>query len=307
MTDDAPDPREAVLELLLDSGHDPVRREELRALVERDPTAMMELRELERIDDLLRTAGPMLEPSDDLAARVLMIPDQEHPVAAEAPDVPWDLSLAAEPEQRSYEDDLEGAIAPPPPDGPTLLADLMPPPRPRRSERRTRERGGFWRNVVVWRAATVACAAAALVLGVMAFGDDEDEGGEREAAAATTVTVPAETTVAGATIPVRFAQGERGTGSLVADPAGEAGRRVHIVIEGLALTPRRVYTVWIARAAQQRIPLGSFKQDADGNLDITVTIPPGLPPAYRGIWVTREPQSGKKGWSNDWVIRAPLS
>ena len=34
---------------------------------------------------------------------------------------------------------------------------------------------------------------------------------------------------------------------------------------------------------------------------------PKLPPAFKNIWVTREPQTGKKGWSQDWVVKGPIA
>jgi anti-sigma-K factor RskA len=306
VTDDALDPRDAVLELLLETGHDPRRRDELRAIVDRDPSALAELHELERVDDLLRTAGPMLEPSEDLAARVLAVPDEPHP----ATDVPWDLAVDERVPSSGYDDALDGAIPPPEvsPDGPTLLADIMPPSRrsrPERGRRERREANGFWRNIVVWRAATVGCAAVALFALVWAISKGDDEGSP-QAAATATVTAPADTEVSGANVNVRLGQGERAKASVVAEPAKDEGRRVRIRIDGLAPTPNRVYTVWIARSPRNRIPLGSFRPDAQGNIDVTVTIPK-LPPAYKLIWVTREPQTGRKGWSNDWVLRGALS
>ena len=57
MSEEGLDPRDAVLEVLLDGSIDPARRAELRATIERDPGAAAELAEFERIDDLLRTAG----------------------------------------------------------------------------------------------------------------------------------------------------------------------------------------------------------------------------------------------------------
>jgi Anti-sigma-K factor rskA len=306
VTDDAIDPRDAVLELLLDAGHEPHRRDELRAIVDRDPAALAELQELERIDDLLRTAGPMLEPSEDLMARVLAIPDEAQPGA----DVAWDVEGLGHVPASGFDDALDGAIAPPEPgpDGPTLLADIMPPSRrPRRPDRdRRRETGGFWRNIVVWRAATVGFAALALACGVWALSGDDDGGSEQQAEAPATVTVPANTDVSGPNVQVRMGQGERAEASVIAEAAGEEGRRVRIRIDGLAATPNRVYTVWIARSPQRRIPLATVRPDAQGNIDVTVTVPK-LPPAYKGIWVTREPQSGRKGWSNDWVLRGALS
>ncbi len=139
MSEEGLDPRDAVLEVLLDGSVDPARRDELRTIIERDPGAAAELAEFERIDDLLRTAGPMLEPSDDLFTRVLAIPDEVQPeadpswnlAAVDEPDVtplaaassvsegdaPWDESAAVADEER-----------------PSLLDDLAPPP-PRRTTR----------------------------------------------------------------------------------------------------------------------------------------------------------------------------
>jgi anti-sigma factor RsiW len=307
------DPRDAVLEVLLDGGIDPARRDELRTIIERDPGAAAELAEFERIDDLLRTAGPMLEPSDDLFARVLAIPDEVQPevdpawnlAAVDEPDVtplaaasatsdndaPWDESAAVADDER-----------------PSLL-DVFAPPPPRLTPRPQRlgERGGFLRNIVVWRAAAVGFAAAALILGVMVVTDDDNSSTQEAAETVTqTVTAPgAEEVPTGPSVALTPAAGEP-AGSLVAGPATEDGQTVHIVIDGLPNTPKRVYTVWVAQNPQSRIALGTFRPDENGKLDVTVTVPK-LPPAFKNIWVTREPQTGKKGWSQDWIVKGPIA
>lgn len=308
MTDDALDPRDAVLELLLDSDADPHRRDELRALVERDPAAHAELVEFERIDDLLRTAGPMLEPSDDLMARVFAVPDE----AREEADVPWELAAVADDPQAGPDDSFEGELAPPAPDGPTLLADLMPPSRrPMRPERTNgrSERGGFFRNIVVWRAATVVAAAAAIALGVVAFTGDDDAGPSTDAAATVTVTSPPESsaTPAGAEVALTNAEGETAQSSVVAAPGALGQERViHITVTGLDPKGTNVYTLWIARAPNRRIAIGTFKPDAQGTIDADVVVP-ALPKTYKGLWLTREKPNGVKGWSKDWVFKGQLA
>jgi anti-sigma factor RsiW len=306
------DPRDAVLEVLLDGSIDPARRAELRATIERDPGAAAELAEFERIDDLLRTAGPMLEPSDDLFARVLAIPDE---VQAEA-DPSWNLAAADEPDVTP----LAAASALPEADAPweeagavsdeerpSLLDDLAPPPPRRTTRPQRRERGGFLRNIVVGRAAAVGFAALALIFGIMVVRDDDNAPTQEAAETVTqTVTEPGAGEVpTGPSVALTPAAGEP-AGSLVAGPATDEGQKVHIVIDGLPNTPKRVYTVWVAQNPQSRIALGTFRPDENGKLDVTVTVPK-LPEAYKNIWVTREPQTGKKGWSQDWVVKGPIA
>jgi hypothetical protein len=307
VTDDGLEPRDAVLELLLDAGADPRRREELRAIVERDPAALAELAEFERIDDLLRTAGPMVEPSDELVTRVLAVPDE----ARAESDVPWEAAVAADEPDPMLDDAMVGDVPPPAPEGPTLLADLMPPSqRPTRPERRDRrQRGGFFRSLVVWRAATVVAAAAAIVLGVLVLRDDDNgDGGTQTQATPQTVTIQGESSVSGSTVEAQNAPGEDVTANVVAEPqpaAGDEGQRIHITVDGLDPKGQEVYTVWIARSPARRIAIGTFKPDAQGRIDATVLVPP-LPKSYKGIWLTREKPTGVRGWSKDWVFKASL-
>jgi hypothetical protein len=81
---------------------------------------------------------------------------------------------------------------------------------------------------------------------------------------------------------------------------------VHLVVEGLAPTGNSVYTVWVARSPARRIAIGTFKPDAQGKIDVTLTIP-NLPSDFKGIWLTREKPNGAPGWSKDWVVKGSLS
>ncbi len=160
---------------------------------------------------------------------------------------------------------------------------------------------------MVWRAAAVGFAAIALIFGVMLARDDGGETTQEAAATVTqTVTEPGAGEVpTGPSVALQNAPGEP-AGSLVAGPPTDDGQQLHIVIDGLPNTPRRVYTVWIAQNPQSRIALGTFRADENGKLDVTVTVPT-LPPAFKNVWVTREPQTGKKGWSQDWVVKGPIA
>ena len=129
-----------MLEVLLDGSVDPARRDELRAIDRTRSGAAAELAEFERIDDLLRTAGPMLEPSDDLMTRVLAIPDEVQPEA----DPAWNLAVvedsdvtplaAASADVRARRAVGRRRRRSADEERPSLLDDLAPPP-PRRTTR----------------------------------------------------------------------------------------------------------------------------------------------------------------------------
>jgi Anti-sigma-K factor rskA len=65
------------------------------------------------------------------------------------------------------------------------------------------------------------------------------------------------------------------------------------------------YELWIAASPSDRISLGVLVPDASGRLDATIPLPQ-LPPGYRGVWITRQPQEGGPGWTSDWVLAQQL-
>ena len=279
MSEEGLDPRDAVLEVLLDGGIDPARRDELRTIIERDPGAAAELAEFERIDDLLRTAGPMLEPSDDLFTRVLAIPDE---VQAEA-DPGWNLvgrRRARCHAARGRDVDV----------------------RPRRAVGRVRGRGRRGAPVAARRpgatapaphdAAPAARRARQLPAqhrglarrggGLRGGGADprrhgrhrrrqhRDAGRGRDRHADGHNAGRRETSDR----PERGSAGERARASRrrIARRRPGVGRgpgRSTSSIDGLPNTPKRVYTVLDrAEPADGRIALGTFRADADGKLDV---------------------------------------
>jgi anti-sigma-K factor RskA len=157
-------------------------------------------------------------------------------------------------------------------------------PAPARGWRRA------WTSIAAWRSAAGALAVAAVVLAVVAV----TSGGS---------STPS---VSGKAVALRSAPEYQVTGSAVSMVAN-GQRRIRVRIDGLpGLVGNEVYELWIARDKTHRVSLGVFKPRSSGQFDATVTVP-DLGPQWHGVWLTREPGTGKPGWSHDWIVAGRLT
>jgi anti-sigma-K factor RskA len=182
------------------------------------------------------------------------------------------------------------AAGPAPEPSAALRARLLEIPReqarPAAPRSRFRE---IWASINAWRLASGALAVAAVVLAIVAV----TSGG----------TSPS---VSGKQVALTSAPEYQARGDAVS-LVSNGTRTIRVRLEGLpALRGDAVYELWIARDRTHRVSLGVFRPNAQGQIDTTVSVP-DLGPAWQGVWLTHESNTGAPGWSHDWVLAGRLA
>jgi anti-sigma-K factor RskA len=149
----------------------------------------------------------------------------------------------------------------------------------------------MWESLTTWRVATVGFAAAAVALALVAVlgsGSGSPPG---------TLANP---------VAMKPNVGQTASGQASFASTGGPSRTIRVRIDGLAPTGTGFYELWLSRTPTQRVSVGVFRPDARGRIDATIRVPE-LGSKWTGLWLTREPPTGHRGWSKRWIVKAKLA
>jgi anti-sigma-K factor RskA len=148
-----------------------------------------------------------------------------------------------------------------------------------------------WESLTTWRVATVGFAAAAVVLAVVAVV------GRSSGSSPGTLANP---------VALKPNVGQTASGEASFASTGGPTRTIRVRIDGLAPTGKGFYELWLSRTPTQRVSVGVFRPDARGRIDAMIRVPE-LGSKWTGLWLTREPPTGHRGWSKRWIVKAKLA
>jgi anti-sigma-K factor RskA len=151
--------------------------------------------------------------------------------------------------------------------------------------------GRTWTSVTAWRVAAAGFAAAAVVLAIVAA----TRGGSGSSTGTLASPVAMKPNV-----------GQTASGEASFASTGGPTRTIRVRIDGLSPAGKDFYELWLSRTPTQRVSVGVFRPDSRGRIDATVRVPE-LGAKWTGLWLTREPANGHRGWSKHWIVKAKLA
>jgi anti-sigma-K factor RskA len=148
-----------------------------------------------------------------------------------------------------------------------------------------------WASLTTWRVAAAGFAAATVVLALVAAS------GGGTSSSPGTVAQP---------VALKPNVGQTASGQASFASTGGPTRTIRVRIDGLAPTGKGFYELWLSRTPTQRVSVGVFRPDSRGRIDANIRVPE-LGSHWTGLWLTREPPTGHRGWSKQWIVKAKLA
>jgi Anti-sigma-K factor rskA len=106
-------------------------------------------------------------------------------------------------------------------------------------------------------------------------------------------------------VPRSFAPHSVGSARVVAH--GDGSATIELRVSNLPQpSGGRTYEGWLGRVGD-RLPLGTFRTDANGTATVTWHVPKGEIGEYRWLWVTSEPAGGAQHPSDHTALWGPLT